>query len=272
MKTVRLNKETEIPVLGLGTWKLNGEECVEAVAEAISIGYRHIDTADAYENHAEVREGIRKSGIGREDLFLTTKLHFDDGYKEETVRKSGERLLKELDTDYVDLLLIHWPDRSTSFEETLHAMDELKKAGKARALGVSNFTIHHLEDALKAGVEITDNQVEIHPAFTQKELRDFCALKKIAVTAYSPLGRKHVLELPLLHELADKYEKTPAQIALNWIVSRGMITIPKSANPQRIKENFDSLSFSIEEPDLVRIDEIPQEERIVAPAYSDFDY
>lgn len=272
MKTISLNADASIPVLGFGTWQLTGDTCVAAVTEALHVGYRHIDTADAYGNHVEVLAGIRKSGISRSDLFITTKLRQGDGYKKETVRKSGERFLKELDTDYIDLLLIHWPDRSTPFQETLHAMEELRKEGKIRAIGVSNFTQHHIEDALKTGIEVTNNQVEIHPAFNQKKLRAFCASKGIVVTAYSPLGHGFEMKTPLLQELAQKYRATPAQISINWVLSRDMVTIPKSAHPARIKENFDAQFLTIEEADLARIDAIPKGLRVCEPEFADFSY
>lgn len=272
MKSLMLNEKASIPVLGFGTWQLTGDTCVAAVAEALRVGYRHIDTADAYGNHTEVLAGIRRSGIPRSELFITTKLRQGDGYEAKTVRMSGERFLKELDTEYIDLLLIHWPDRSTPFQETLHAMEELRKEGKIRAIGVSNFTQHHIEDALKTGVEVTNNQVEVHPAFNQKELRAFCASKGIVVTAYSPLGHGFEMKTPLLQELAQKYDATPAQIAIQWVLSRGMVTIPKSAHPARIKENFDAQFLTIEESDLARIDAIPRGLRTCDPEFSDFDY
>jgi len=272
MRTIRLNDAASIPVLGLGTWMLTGEICVESVLTALKLGYRHIDTADAYGNHREVAEGIKRSGIPRKELFITTKLHLSKGYERDTVLASGERFLEELGLEYIDLLLIHWPDRSTPFSETLGAMNELKKKGLVCALGVSNFTPHHLEDAFATGAEITNNQVELHPSFNQKVLREFCASKNIAITAYSPLGRKRDLELPLLAELAKKYEVSPAQIALNWILSRDMIAIPKSSHPARLKENFEADSFTMDEADLKRIDEIPQNERIVWPTFADFKY
>jgi len=272
MNVIRLNDAASIPVLGYGTWLLEGDECVRGVEEAVRVGYRHIDTADAYGNHLSVAKGIKNSGIPREELFITTKLRQSNGYAGAIVRPSVERFLQELDIPYIDLLLIHWPDRKTPFSETLKAMKELKNAGLVRALGVSNFTRHHLEDALAANIEISTNQVETHPTFNQKELRAFCASKGVVVTAYSPLGRTRDLELPLLQELANKYGVSSAQVALNWIVARGMVAIPKSAHPERIKDNFDSISWTMDEKDLTAIDALPQGERVVNPAFSDFDY
>ena len=151
-------------------------------------------------------------------------------------------------------------------------MNELKTKGMVRALGVSNFTPHHLEDVFATGIEVSNNQVELHPSFNQKALREFCTSRGIAITAYSPLGRKQDLKLPLLVELAKKYSVSSAQIALNWVLARGMIAIPKSSNPERIKENLEADSFTMDEADLKRIEAIPQGERVVWPTFSDFQY
>lgn len=271
MKSIMLNSGASIPALGLGTWQLTGSSCVEAVAYALQNGYTHIDTADGYGNHKEVRAGIEKSGVARGAFFLTTKLAYPSGYTKAAVRADGERFLQELGTDYIDLLLIHWPNREVPFAETLAEMNELKKEGKIKAIGVSNFMPHHLDDALKAGVEITNNQIEVRPQFNQKVLRDYCASKNISITAYSSLKGGET-ELPLVVELAQKYGKTPAQIVLNWVVSRDMVTIPKSAHPERIKENLEVANFEMEEADLAQIDALPQTGRINNPSFGDFDY
>ncbi len=266
-----LGANASIPVLGFGTWQLTGQECIEGVRIALEAGYRHIDTADAYGNHKEVAQGIKNSGVPRKEFFLTTKLKYPDAYTKEAVASSVRRFLEELQTEYLDLLLIHWPNRSVPFAETLGAMDLLKKERIVKAIGVSNFTLHHLDNALKAGVEITDNQVEVRPTFNQKELRDYCASKNISITAYSSL-RGGDAELPLMSELSHKYGKTPRQIIINWVIARGMIAIPKSSHRERIKENFDSVSFEMKEADLARIDTLPQGERVNNPSFGDFGY
>jgi diketogulonate reductase-like aldo/keto reductase len=270
MKSIRLNGAASIPVLGLGTWQLTGEECVAVVKAALLMGYTHIDTADAYGNHAEVAGGIKAAGAKRESFFLTTKVWRTD-LAHDPLTESAERLLSELATDYIDLLLVHWPNRDIPIEATLRAMEELRRAGKVRAIGVSNFTAHHLDDALKAGVEIVNNQIEVRPAFNQQALRGYCAAKNISVTAYSSL-RGGDTELPRIVELADKYGKTPSQIILNWVMARGMIAIPKSSKIERIKENMESAELEIEEADLAQIDTLPQGRRVNAPSFSDFDY
>lgn len=271
MKSKTLNSDAAIPVLGLGTWQLTGNACADAVAYALQNGYTHIDTADGYGNHTEVRAGIEKSGVAREKFFITTKLVYPSGYTKAAVRADGERFLQELGTTYIDLLLIHWPNREVPFAETLLEMNELKKEGKIKAIGVSNFTPHHLDDALKAGVEITNNQIEVRPSFNQKVLRDYCAAKNISITAYSSLKGGET-ELPLITALAQKYGKTPAQIVLSWVIGRGMVTIPKSSHPERIKENLESADFEMEEVDLAQIDALPQTGRVNNPSFSDFDY
>ena len=269
IRTLALTSGTAVPVMGFGTSRLAWQVGAESVKAALEIGYRHIDTADSYGNHDAVAEGMKRANVPREEIFLTTKIDGGD-HAYEDVLASTERYLGELNTDYVDLLLIHWPNRAVPVSETLKAMQELKEAGKIRAIGVSNFTKHHLEDTFQTGIEVAVNQVETHPTFNQKELREFCAEHEIVITAYAPLGRGADLELPLLLELANKYGATVPQIILNWVVSRGMVAIPRSKTPERIKENFDSLDLTIEETDLMRIDNLPQGERIFSGG--EFDY
>ncbi|MEK7516970.1 MAG: aldo/keto reductase [Patescibacteria group bacterium] len=271
MKSLRLNQNTSIPILGLGTWKLRGDECTRAVLKALEVGYRHIDTADRYENHREVAAAIRKSRIKRGDIFLTTKIPPTDLSKE-TVLSNCDRYLEELDTSYIDLLLIHWPNHTIPIKETLSAMNELKLKGKIRAIGVSNFTIHHLEDAMRTDVEITNNQVELHPTFNQIQMKEYCDGKHIAITAYSPLGRASDLDIPLIQELSKKYEVTPSQVILNWIISKEVVAIPKSATPKRIEDNFKAITWSLEQNDIEKINHLEQNERLTNPPWSEFDY
>lgn len=260
-----------IPSLGLGTWKLIGDGCRRAVSYALEIGYRHIDTADAYGNQREVSQGIRESGVNREGLFITSKIWHDD-YAPNRVRPACERIIKELGIEYLDLLLMHWPDKLMPPADTLQAMNELKEAGLVRSLGVSNFTIHHLQDALATGVEFVCNQVEFHPSLNQKELKAFCEERRILITAYSPLARGADIKIPVIQELAQSYQKTPAQIILNWIISKGMPAIPKSASVERIKENLGVLDFELSKQDIERIGELNTGNRVSAPDFAEFDY
>lgn len=271
MKTIRLNENAQIPILGFGTWQIKGADCTDAVKTALDVGYRHIDTADRYENHQSVGAGIKESGIAREDIFLTTKVWMDM-LEPDAVRSDVSRFLDELQTDYIDLLLIHWPNREVPIADTIGVMEELKGAGSLRAIGVSNFTEHHLEDALATGHEVAVNQVEVHPGFPQHALRAFCKEHGIAVTAYSPLGRGEVLDMPLMKELAEKYEVGPGVIAINWILSRGMIAIPKAASTKHIENNFKALDFEMDVGDLDLIDQLHETGRVMDPSFADFDY
>lgn len=268
--TIALTKDISIPTLGFGTWQLTGNECVEGVAHALNLGYKAIDTADAYGNHLQVAEGIKKSGKKRDEFFLTTKV-WNDKHSHDNVIASGERFLKELGVEYVDLLLIHFPTHDVPVAETLGAMQELKERGIVRSIGVSNFSMAHIDEALASGVEVVNNQIEVRPQFNQTELRAYCASKNISITAYSSL-RGGDTEVPLIVELAGKYGKTPAQIILNWVVARDMIAIPKSSKPERIKENFEAISFEISPEDLAMIDSLPQTERTNDLRFGNTDY
>jgi diketogulonate reductase-like aldo/keto reductase len=261
----------DIPRLGFGTWQITGEECTNAVITAFEAGYRHIDTADRYRNHKDVAKGIKKSGIKREEFFLTTKT-FHDELTENAVLSNGERFLNELQIDYIDLMLVHWPNRKVPFEETFGALNMLKEKGGIKHIGVSNFTPHHIEDALKTGTEIYTNQVELHPTFNQMTLQEFCDGKGIKLTAYSPLGRGEDLTNQTVVELSKKYEVSPAQVILNWIMARGIIAIPKSNTPERIADNFNSLNWQMEKEDIEKMNSIPQGERMINPDFEDFEY
>lgn len=271
MKSIKLNDSLSLPVLGFGTWQLSGDDCYNSVVKAFETGYRHIDTADGYGNHLEVARAIKQSGLKREEFFLTTKIRRDD-LNAETVEANVKRFLAELEIPYIDLLLIHWPNRNIPIEETLGAMNKLKEQGLIRAVGVSNFTVHHLEDALKTGIEFTNNQIELRPSFNQKELRDFCREKGITVTSYSTIKAGMDFEIPVIKELAQKYGKTEGQIILNWAVSQDIIVIPRSTKPERISENFAAPEFEMEPEDIDKINNVPQGERQTHPEWNEFDY
>ncbi len=271
MKTLPLEEGVEIPVLGLGTWQLKGETAQSAVEKALEVGYRLIDTADAYGNHKEVALAIKNSGIKRVDLFLTTKIWQSD-LNRENVISAGNRFLNELEVDYIDLLLIHWPNKEINLEETLEAMNELKRKGIIRSIGVSNFTINHLKDSLNAKVRITNNQVEIHPTLSQIDLRNFCKENNIIVTAYSPIAQGQDLHLPLIQNLAAKYNKPPSHVILNWIIQSGMVAIPRSSNIEHIVDNFRTLDWELEKQDVDEIDNLNSNNRLINPSFSEFDH
>lgn len=271
MKKIKLNKQASIPVLGFGTWQLEGNVAQKAVQKALGIGYRHIDAAKAYSNHRQVGEAIKKSGLPRKELFITSKLWITD-YRKKDVASAFHQTLKELQLQYLDLYLIHWPNRSIPFADTLGEMDKLKKKGLIKALGVSNFTINHLKDAIKTGMQITNNQVEFHPSLNQEELKDFCDSKGIVLTAYSPIAQGEDLKLPEIKELAKKYNRSPAQVVLNWLISKNIVAIPRSANPKHIEDNYKAIKWQLEPEDVKLINNLNTNNRIVQPSFADFDY
>jgi diketogulonate reductase-like aldo/keto reductase len=243
-----------IPVLGLGTWQVIGKECEITVKKALEIGYRHIDTAEFYENQKEIGRAIR--GFDRSELFITSKVWLTN-LRFENVLKSCELTLKDLNTPYLDLYLIHHPNPEIPLEETLRAMKILHDQGKVRSIGVSNFDVPLLEKAL--GIEeipICVNQVEFHPYFYQKELLEFCKKHDVVLVAYSPLARGKIIKDKTINELVDKYGKTPAQISLRWILQKDAITIPKARSEEHLKENFDVFDWKLSKEDVKKIDSI----------------
>ncbi|KZE97273.1 Glyoxal reductase [Geobacillus stearothermophilus] len=257
-----LHNGVQMPWVGLGVYKVKeGEEVKSAVRTALEIGYRHIDTAAFYENEEGVGQAIRESGIPREQVFVTTKVwNTDQGY--ETTLKAFDASLKKLGFDYVDLYLVHWPVKG-KYKETYKALEKLYKDGYVRAIGVSNFQIHHLQDVL-ADCEIKPmvNQVEYHPRLTQKELLTFCRENGIQLEAWSPLMRGEILTEPTIVEIGKKYGKTPAQVVLRWDLQHGVVTIPKSVTPARIKENADIFDFSLTDEEMKQIDALNLNKRV----------
>jgi len=259
-----------MPALGFGTWELTGQTCVQAVKKALGIGYRHIDTALMYGNHKEVGQAIKNSGIQREELFITSKV-WRDSLTSRGVLNTLNQALKELGCEYLDMYLIHWPNSEVPIKETLGAMQELKEQGLVKAIGVSNFGIQHLKDALATGIQFSNNQVEFHPTFYQKELKEFCDQNNIILTAYSPLGRGEDLNLKIIQNLAEKYSKSSAQVVLNWILKKGIAAIPKASNPEYIQDNFNALQWNLAPKDIILTDELNQKNRIVNPGFNEFE-
>ncbi|KDE48947.1 glyoxal reductase [Geobacillus sp. CAMR12739] len=257
-----LHNGVKMPWVGLGVYKVKeGEEVRSAVRTALEIGYRHVDTAAFYENEEGVGQAIRESGIPREQVFVTTKVwNTDQGY--ETTLKAFDKSLKKLGFDYVDLYLVHWPVKG-KYKETYKALEKLYKDGYVRAIGVSNFQIHHLQDVM-ADCEIKPmvNQVEYHPRLTQKELLTFCRENGIQLEAWSPLMRGEILSEPTIVDIGRKYGKTPAQVVLRWDLQRGVVTIPKSVTPARIKENADIFDFSLTDEEMKQIDALNLNKRV----------
>lgn len=259
--TTTLYNGVKMPWLGFGVFKVkDGEEVVEAVKTAIQAGYRSIDTAKAYNNETGVAQGIRESGVAREDLFITTKVwNSDQGY--ESTLAAFEASMKRLELEYLDLYLIHWPVKG-KYKDTWRALEKLHREGRIRAIGVSNFQIHHLEDLMTdATIKPAVNQVELHPLLIQSELRDYCSKHQIQIEAWSPLGQGNLLEHPLLQDIAAKYGKSPAQVILRWDLQNGIVTIPKSVTAMRIRENADLYDFELTSDEIEQINGLNENKR-----------
>lgn len=255
-----LGNGVKMPWLGLGVWKSKeGDEVIQAVKAAIQTGYRSIDTAAVYGNEQGVGTAIKESGISRDELFITTKVwNADQGY--DSTLKAFEESRRKLGLDVIDLYLIHWPVKG-KYKDTWRALEKLYKDGSVRAIGVSNFHVHHLEDML-AQSEIAPmvNQVEFHPLLSQPELRALCKEKQIQLEAWSPLMQGN-LDIPLLTELGAKYGKSAAQIVLRWDLQHGVVTIPKSVTASRIQQNADVFDFELSPEDMAKLDALNENRR-----------
>ncbi len=259
--TVTLANGVKMPWLGLGVFKVNdGDEVIQSVKAAIRNGYISIDTAAVYENEEGVGQAIRESDVPREDLFITSKVwNTDQGY--ETTLKAFETSLNKLGLQYLDLYLIHWPGVD-KYKETWKAIEKLYKDGRVRAIGVSNFHVHHLEDLISdAEIKPMVNQVEFHPHLTQNELRDYCKKEGIQLEAWSPLKKGELLNEPVLEEIAAKHNKSVAQVILRWDLQHGVVTIPKSIKEPRIIENSNVFDFELTAQEMEKIDGLNQDSR-----------
>ena len=259
--TVKLNNGVEMPWFGLGVWQVeDGDEAKNSVTAAIKAGYIGIDTAAAYKNEKSVGEAIRESGANRDDLFITSKVwNGDQGY-EETLA-AFDATMEKLGLDVLDLYLIHWPVQG-KYKDTWRAMEKLYKDGRIRAIGVSNFQPHHLDDLL-ADAEVVPavNQVEFHPLLTQAELLDYCAKKGIQVEAWSPLARGLLFDNEVVTGLGDKYGKSPAQILLRWVLDKGVVVLTRSVKESRIVENADLFDFTLTPEDVTALEALNKNER-----------
>ncbi|YCK81830.1 aldo/keto reductase [Arthrobacter sp. D3-18] len=252
---IELNDGHKIPQLGLGTWPLNDAQVADAVVEAVSHGYRHVDTAVKYGNEKGVGNGIRACGVNREELFITTKL--DGEFQGSGKAVAGlDGSLERLGLEYVDLLLIHWPlPRRGEFVSTWKTFEELQASGKARSIGVSNFKPSHLDQLFReAAVVPAVNQIQVSPSIPRPAARAFNEANGIITESYSPLGASSdLLNAPVLAGIGNKYGKTPSQVVLRWHVQQGLVAIPKTANPERMKENMDIFDFELDHDDLTRL-------------------
>ena len=270
----------QVPALGYGTWALTGGDCERAVAMAIELGYRHIDTAQSYENEAEVGRGWVASGLPRRELFITTKIARlvnpiargadPTGNSAAHVVAGVEVSLEKLRTDYVDLLLIHWPSPEVPMAETLEAMERLRSAGKVRALGVSNFTAAQMrEAAARREREIVCNQVEYHLLLSQRAVIGSAREQGIAVTAYCPLARGRLIGHPVVESVAKKHGKTANQIGLRWLLEQpGVLAIPKAGSAPHARENISIFDFALDAEDRHALDALPGKTRLVSPGWA----
>lgn len=249
--TVTLDGDVQIPQLGFGVWQVPPKETYQAVAEALRVGYRHIDTAAAYGNEAGVGQAIHASGLDRRDVFVTTKC-FNDHHGHAQATAAFKASLEQLSLDYVDLYLIHWPVPSQDlYVETWKAFVELREAGLVRAIGVSNFNPEHLQRLVaETGVAPAINQVELHPYFQQTGLRREHEDLGIATEAWSPLAQGRIFEDEALRAIAGRHDRTVSQIVVRWHLQLGNVVIPKSVTPSRIADNFDVFSFHLTEADM----------------------
>jgi 2,5-diketo-D-gluconate reductase B len=250
-----------IPSLGLGTYRLTGKECEKIITQALEIGYRHFDTADAYGNHWEVGRAIKH--FPRKELFIVTKIDLNQ-LAPNAVRKAVPRFLKELAQEYIDLLLVHWPAQGVNLAHTLQAMMEFKEKGVVHHLGVSNFVRSHIEE-LAPHFPILTNQIELHPYLQRYDLVETCKKFGVHITAYRPLAKGAFEQDKILKEIGSQHGKTASQSALRWCIQKGYAAIPKAATPKHLKENFEIFDFTLNREEMQRIDALDANKRYCAP-------
>jgi 2,5-diketo-D-gluconate reductase A len=274
--TIDLNDGQTIPQLGFGVFQIEPAQTAAAVTEALEVGYRHIDTAQMYGNEKEVGEAVRASGLDRTEVFVTSKLN-NGLHRPDDARRAFEGTLSDLGFDYVDLFLIHWPLPTLydgDFVSTWKTLEEFRQDGRARSIGVSNFEVDHLERlAAEADVVPAVNQIELHPYLLNEEVRAYGEAHGIATQAWSPIAQGEVLDDPVITRIADRLDRSPAQVVLRWHIERGNIVFPKSTTSARIKENFDLFDFELEPDDVERIDALDRGEAGRTGPHPDrFDY
>jgi diketogulonate reductase-like aldo/keto reductase len=271
---IKLNNNYDMPIIGLGTWKSKPEDAYNAVLSALKAGYRHIDTAAVYGNEEMIGQAIKDSKVKREEIFLTTKLwNTQQGYQ--STLKSFEESLKKLGTDYVDLYLIHWFKGYDLALETYRAFEKLYKEGKVKAIGVSNYNIHHLQFLLdNAEIKPMVNQVETHIALQNHFLHEFCMKNSIQLEAYAPLMSWKITEMledETMKQIAKKHNKSIPQIAIRWLIERSIVVIPKSVTPKRIEANYQVFDFSLDDEDMSQIRKLNRGNKLF-PEFDNVDY
>ena len=256
MSSIELASGHAMPLLGLGTWDLRGKACEAVVPLALEMGYRHIDTAHMYENQVEVGRGLRASGVERGEVFVTSKI-WRDSLEYDKVHKQFAACLEMLAMDYVDLLLVHWPNDSVPLAETLKAFDEIAASGQARSIGVSNFSAALIDEAQElASAPIVNNQIELHVGNVDVALFAHCQQRKVSVTAYRPLAKGVAAGDVVLGEIGGKHGKSAAQVALRWLVQKGIVAIPKASSEEHLRANMDIFDWALEEEEMGRLDRL----------------
>jgi 2,5-diketo-D-gluconate reductase B len=252
MEVVEANG-ARIPLVGLGTWDLRGKTCARMVEQALRLGYRHIDTAEMYGNESEVGEGLRASGVKRSEVFITTKV-WPSHFAPRDLEKAAKDSLAKLRLPEVDLLLLHWPNPNVPLADTLGALCKVKRAGLARHIGVSNFTVALIEEAVRVADEpIVCDQVEVHPFLDQAKVIAACRAHGMAVVAYSPIARGGAKNDKVLTRIGKDHNKTAAQICLRFLVQRGIVVIPRTSKTERLAENFAIFDFELSPPEMAEI-------------------
>ena len=250
MENLELASGHEIPILGLGTWQLKGSQCERIIKVAIELGYTHIDTAWMYQNQTQIGNALHDIGVDRDTLFITSKI-WHTHLKHDEVLSQFDVCINDLQMDYVDLLLIHWPSDSVPFEETFGAFKEIYDAGKVKSIGISNFSIEQVNKACDVSdLPICTNQVEYHVRNNKEELRAHCVARKIPITAHRPLAVGNLAEDKELTEIGKRHGKTAAQVALRWLVQKGIITIPKSGSEPHLRENLDIFDWQLSDEEM----------------------
>jgi len=261
--SIQLNDGRTIPQLGFGVFQIDPAETARAVAEALDVGYRHIDTAEMYGNEKEVGEAVHASGLDRGEIFVTSKLN-NGFHRPDDARRAFDGTLSDLGFDYVDLFLIHWPLPTLydgDYVSTWKTLEEFQREGRARSIGVSNFQVEHLERlAAECDVVPAVNQIELHPYLLNEEVRAYDEANGIATQAWSPIAQGGVLDDPVVTAIADKVGRSPAQVVLRWHIQRGNIVFPKSTTPARISENFELFDFELDDSDVEQIDALDRGE------------
>ena len=257
-----------IPALGFGTWQLQGDDARDGVENALALGYRHIDTAQAYDNEAQVGAGLAASGVPRADVFLTTKV-WRDTLAPDALAASVDESLGKLGTDYVDLLLVHWPNPDVPLADTLGALGRIREAGKTRLVGVSNFPAEMLRQALEIDPMVAADQVEYHPFLGQDPLLDLVRQRGMVLTAYSPLAQGEVLQDETVREIADAHDAGPAQVALAWLLGQDrVVAIPKASSQAHRESNLKAADLTLTDQERARLDALPKDRRLVDPDFA----